>query len=214
MNLPDSICRHMLKLKTSAKSMTLKRHDYLYLESDAADTVYMLEQGMVMLTKLLSDGHEVGIILLSGHNIFGQCEVLSSSHREHQAVALTQTKVWAVNAQDFLKETMVSSAFAIDLARLQNERLRHAEHHIRSVAQDNVTKRLATILVELAQNHGCDSVNNPRIQPCPTHQDLATMVSSTRETVSTIMNRFRKETLISFDRKQINILKQDSLRQL
>ena len=203
----------MLKLKETAKPMTIKRHDYLYLEDEPADTVYILEQGMIMLTKLMPDGHEVGIIMLSGKNFFGHCEVLSSSQREHQAKALAECKLWAVNAQTFMQETSASSEFAMALARLQNERLRHVEQHIRAITQDNVAKRLTSTLLEIAQSTGCELEDEARINPCPTHQDLAVMVSSTRETVSAIMSKLRKQCFIEFDRKEIRILKKKELLQ-
>jgi len=108
MILPDSICQHMLKLRETASAMVVQRNSYIYLENNPADTVYMLEQGSVMLTKLLPDGHEVGIILLTGHNLFAHCEVISGTKREHQARALTTCKLWTVNAQTFLHETRTS----------------------------------------------------------------------------------------------------------
>jgi len=203
----------MLKLKETARPMAFKRHSYLYLENEAADTVYILEQGMIMLTKLLPDGREVGIIMLSGKNFFGHCEVLSCTQREHQAMALIPCKVWAINAQTFLQETKQSSEFALALARLQNERLRHVERHIHAITQDNVAKRLTTTLLEIAHSSGCTSKDDTRINPCPTHQDLAIMISSTRETVSAIMSKLRKANIIAFDRKEIRILNKDLLHQ-
>jgi len=203
----------MLKLKKTAKAVTIKRHHYLYLENDVAETVYILEQGMVMLTKLMPGGQEVGIIMLSGKNFFGHCEVLSASQREHQAMGLTECKLWAVNAQAFMREANASSEFAMALARLQNERLRHVEQHIRAITHDNVAKRLTTTLMEIAHSHGCEREDEALINPCPTHHDLAVMISSTRETVSTVMSQLRKQRIIDFDRKNIRILNKNLLLQ-
>lgn len=211
--LPQSICQHMLKLKETARPLSFNRHCYLYLESEPADTVYILEYGMIMLTKLLPNGQEVGIIMLTGKNFFGHCEVLSEANREHQAMALTECKIWAISAQAFLEQTKASSEFALALAKLQNERLRHVEQHIRAITQDNVSRRLTTTLLEIAVSNGCDSGKNASIKPCPTHQDLAVMIASTRETVSAIMSKLRKQNIIDFDRKEIRILNKELLVQ-
>lgn len=212
MIMPEAICDHMKELKKSASCVNLKRHSYLYFESDASDTVYMLEQGMVMLTKLLPDGQEVGIILLSGKNLFGHCEVLSQISREHQAMSLTECKLWAVPSHAFLEETQKSSQFALALARLQNERLRYVERHIFSITKNNVAERLTSTLLEIAHSTGCEGETSSSIKPCPTHQDLATMISSTRETVSAIMGKLRKQNIISFDRKELKIINEKSLQ--
>lgn len=213
MIIPDTICQHMLILKQRANCIDLKRHSYLYLENDASDTVYMIEKGMIMLTKLLPDGRELGIILLTGKNLFGHCEVLSNTPREHQAMALTQCRLWAVSAQTFLNETKQSSEFTLALARLQNERLRHVEKHISTISQGNVTKRLTATLLEIVHSAECGGETGSSIKPCPTHQDLATMISSTRETVSAIMGKLRKLDIIAFDRRELKILNQDLIRE-
>jgi CRP/FNR family transcriptional regulator len=210
-NIPHTVCQYMHKLKHRAKSICLKRHSYIYLEEEPSDTVYMLEQGMVMLTKLLPSGQEVGIILLSGNNLFGQCEVIGRTAREHQAKTLTPTKVWMLKSTTFLEEAEKSTDFAMALAKLQNERLRHVEKHIGSIYQSSVSMRLTTTLLEIAHSSGCRDSKGASIKPCPTHQDLATMVSSTRETVSVIMGKLRKRNIIIFDRSELRILSEQRL---
>ena len=211
--IPDSICQHMKKLKEKTSCRDVSRHTYLYLEEDASDSVYILEQGMIMLTKLMPNGAEIGIILLTGKNLFGHCEVIGNIKREHQAMALTQCKIRAVSAEDFTRETKKSNEFSLALARLQNERLRHVEKHLGAIFQSNVTKRLTTTLFEIAINNGCDEKSTASIKPCPTHQDLATMIASTRETVSSIMGKLRKQNIITFDRKELKIINADMLHQ-
>jgi len=165
-----------------------------------------------MLTKLLADGQEIGIISLAGKNLFGHCEVLSQIPREHQAMALTQCKLWAVHSQTFLEETEKSYELVLVLTRLQNDRLRHVERHIGRISQNNVTERLTATLLEIAHSTGCEGETNSSIKPCPTHQDLATMISSARETVSMIMGKPRKQNIILLDRKELKIVDEKSLQ--
>lgn len=186
--------------------MSLRRHEYLYLENEASDMVYILEHGMIMLTKLMPNGREVGIALLTGENFFGHCEILACTQREHQAMSLSPCIVWGISSKIFNEETSGSSEFNLALARLQNERLRHVEHHIHSITQDTVSKRLATTLLKITPDKKCEPEGCYCISPCPTHQDLAVMISSTRETVSMTMNKFRSENIIDFDRKTVKIL--------
>ena len=213
MIIPETICRYMIKLKNNASCVELKRHSYLYLESDPSETVYIIEQGMMMITKLLPDGQEVGIMLLSGINLLGHCEVLSNIKREHRAMALTQCKLWELDSQIFLNETHRSGEFSLALARLQNERLRQVEKHIGFISQNSVTERLTKTLLEIAHNTSSEGRVRTSITPCPTHQDLATMIASTRETVSVIMGKLRKQNIISFDRKELKIINEKSLQE-
>jgi len=209
--LSQSIFKTIQRLKSNADCINIKRRSYIYLEEDPSDNVYILEQGMVMLTKLLPNGQEVGIVLLAGENMFGQCEVLSHLRREHQAMALTTCKLRAVRSDYFLKETECSNKFSLELAKLQNERLRRVEKHIGIISQHNIAKRLSSTLLSIVDSAG--SVHNRLIiSPCPTHQDLAIMIASTRETVSTIMGKLRQKNIIDFNRQELRIINEASLQ--
>jgi CRP/FNR family transcriptional regulator len=73
---------------------------------------------------------------------------------------------------------------------------------------------LAALLLRLAEEYGEPHDQGIRLSLRLTHQDLAHMVGSTRETVTAFINRFRDERLITVDHRVLVILEHDRLRQI
>lgn len=85
-------------------------------------------------------------------------------------------------------------------------RLREAHQEIEDLALRDVPGRLASLLLRLAEGYGEEHDRGMRLSFRLTHQDLARMIGSTRETVTMTMNRFRDDSLISVDRRVLIIL--------
>ncbi len=211
---PDILAQFVRNNLSTAREENLQRHQYLYTEGDSADEIQFVENGLVMITKLMADGREVGIMLLSGNRMFGHCEVLSGISREYQAMALTNCNIWAVKGKNFLDEMASSSEFSMAVAKLQNEYIRQSERHISSISHGDVTSRLVNTLNDIVESMGQRERSHTYIRPCPTHHDLAIMISSTRETVSSIMGKLRKQNIIDFDRKELRIIDGNSLSEI
>lgn len=209
----DVITQFMRNNLSMTRELNLKRHQYIYAEGDSADEIYFIEDGLVMITKLMADGREVGIMLLSDNNMFGHCEVLSGINREYQAMALTNCKICAVKSKIFLNGMTDSNEFSMAIAQLQNENIRQSGRHISTISHCDVTSRLLNTLNDIVKSMGRKGSDHTYIRPCPTHQDLAIMIASTRETVSSIMGKLRKQKIIDFDRKELRISNEKSLEE-
>lgn len=147
----DILCQYVRNNLDSAHQIKLRRHQYLYSEGDSANEIYFVEEGLVMVTKLLAEGREVGIMLLSENNMLGHCEVLSGIDREYQATALTNCSIWAVKSKNFLNEMKNSIEFSMAIAQLQNENIRQSGRHISTISHCDVTSRLINTLNDIVK---------------------------------------------------------------
>lgn len=201
------------QLQDVAKPVDIKRHQYLYNVGDDADKVHFITSGLILLTRLMDDGREVGQILMTNFNMFSQCEILLNERkREHLAFALTDSRLWSVHASEFTRLIQNSADLALSLARLQSERLTSSLRKLNSMTSQHVSQRVADMLLYLCDTVGTREDKMFTLRPCPTHQDLAIMVASTRETVSAVMGRMRKDHLIDFKRNELQILDEPALR--
>jgi CRP/FNR family transcriptional regulator, cyclic AMP receptor protein len=82
------------------------------------------------------------------------------------------------------------------------------------LALRSVPARLAALLLRLAEEYGEPQDHGIRLSLRLTHQDVAHMVGSTRETITALINRFRDEGLITVDHRVLVILERDRLRQI
>src|SRR3712207_3273183 len=95
--------------------------------------------------------------------------------------------------------------FAAKLLSSFSERLRQSEAVIESLLDREVSARLATLLLHLAERFGESEGSGVVLNVRLTHQDLASMIVSTREAVSKVMSEFQRDGLIEVRNRRITI---------
>ncbi len=91
------------------------------------------------------------------------------------------------------------------MLEIVGRRLRDAEARLETLAFKNISARLAALLLRLQQNNCVDG---------QTHQDLAEMIGTYRETVTQMLNDFKSRGMIAIQRKRIEILDAPRLERL
>src|SRR3990172_7941202 len=94
---------------------------------------------------------------------------------------------------------------AMRVMKVLADRLKQAEETIESLAFRDVPERLALLLVRLAEAYGEPHGQGRRLALRFTHQDLASMIGATRETVTNVLTKFRDDGLIAIDERHIVI---------
>jgi CRP-like cAMP-binding protein len=196
-----------------ATTINLNRRSHFYHIGDQANEVYLVSEGLLLLSSLFEDGRELGQVILSHGCIFGEQEIINNTPRIHQAMALTDCKIYIVKELDFNYLINSSPEFSLYLAQIMSARLQRSELRLGYFASHNVAQRLAQLLLELADAAGGRDKSSLYLSPCPTHGELSNILVSTRETISLIMGEFRRKKMISFDRRQINFLNKSALAQ-
>ena len=92
-------------------------------------------------------------------------------------------------------------------------RLRKADERIESLALLDVTGRIAGILLQLTQEKGIPTSDGILIKTRPTHQELANMVGTTRETVTRIFKQLEQKNYITISGKNITICDPECFKQ-
>jgi len=206
--------RLMCRLKSLGYSREILRHETIYRLGDAPREVYLVDNGVVMLSSLLNDGRELGHCVISADGFFGETEILNDTPRMHSATVLKNGALWCICAEKF-KDLMQSSVdFSYELAKTMSQRLQRSEARVETLACFDVAQRLRYLLLELAETEGRSENNKLYLTPCPTHQDLATLIVSTRETVSTILGDLRRRKIIEFNRRELHILNKTALMEV
>jgi CRP/FNR family cyclic AMP-dependent transcriptional regulator len=149
--------------------------------------------GTLKVTKLLASGREILITILQTGSLWSDRAVLNGYWREVYIEAMESSDVHAIDNVAF--ETFL---------RERPERLTRFMQRISEQVSDaltllddfrgrDVASRLARVLVKFSQQYGVQTDVGVRIDLPVTHQDLANMIGTARETVSRNMARFRQK---------------------
>ena len=173
----------------------------IVFEDDPGDALYLVARGQVKVVLIGEDGREVILSVLGEGNFFGEMSLIDEKPRSATVIAMVDSIVLVLRREDFQARLRTSPEIAIALLRELSRRLRRADEKIGSLVLLDVNGRLADLILRLAEEEGGD-----RITKKLTHNVLAQMIGSSRETVSRTMRDFVERELVQVSRKEITIL--------
>lgn len=195
---------------------SVKKKEPIYLPGDLSRQVYLLKSGRVKISRITEDGREVTLALLRPGEIFGELEVLEETPRDTMAEALDDVELCIIQREDFLKILRAKPDLSIRLTKLIGFRLRNIESRIEELVFRDVPARLARLLMEMAKEFGKQEGEREgvRIGARLTHQEIANLIGSTRETVSATLGEFKRQGLLHLDGHSIRITHREKLARL
>jgi len=177
------------------------------------DLIYLVKAGRVKVSTFTPDGKEQILALLERGDVFGELTPAEAPVPTH-VEAFDHSVVCTLHRTLFEEILRHTPEIGVRVIRVLARRLRAAEQEIEDLALRSVPGRLAALLLRLGEEYGEPQDQGIRLSLRLTHQDLAHMVGSTRETVTALINRFRDEGLITVDHRVLVILDRDRLRQV
>lgn len=198
---PEQIAR----LEPLCRSRQFKRGEPVYLPSDAAEAAMVLAEGRVKIGSLTADGKQTILAFVDPGELFGELEALDGGPREEFAEAAEKSTVVLLPAsvlRDLLEQ---DPTLAMGVTKLIGLRRRRIERRLKSLLFRSNRQRLVSLLLELADQYGQTSTDPPgvRLGIKLSHQDMASVIGSTRETVTVVLGELQSEGLVSVGRRQI-----------
>ena len=185
---------------------TFARETVIILAEEEGDTLFIIKKGQVKVSIVSEEGREVILSLLGAGAVFGELSLLDGKPRSANVVATEDTELMTLRRPDFIqlisKTPQIATALLAELA----SRLRKTDRQIESLALLDVTSRISETLLQLASEQGIESEKNVVIRNRPTHQELANMSGTTRETVSRVLKQLESQGYIMSKGRQLIIL--------
>jgi CRP/FNR family transcriptional regulator len=167
----------------------------IFSKGDPANALYIVKDGRVRILSLSDKGTETIVHILKKGAIFGEL-LLSEEKRAFTAVAGTDAQV-TVLSKGSLEELLASvPTISNNFIRLLSKRLAKVERGVGDYGHTWSYHRLAKVLLQLCEEHGQETPKGTVIPLRLTHEDLANLIGTTRETVTTQMIRFRRMGLV------------------
>src|SRR5512139_4234495 len=174
----------------------------IFERGDPGDALYFVKDGLVKLASHSGRGTETILHLLPPGAIFGEL-ILSEERRAFTAVAGTDATVSVLPKERFVGLLTTVPAFAMNFIRLLSQRLAKVEKEHAGFGHTWSYHRLARVLLELGSEHGVRNPHGTAISLRITQEELANLIGTTRETVSTQMSRFRRMGLVRREGKTL-----------
>jgi CRP/FNR family transcriptional regulator/CRP/FNR family cyclic AMP-dependent transcriptional regulator len=160
-------------------------------EGLGGDYMYVLREGQVKVTKLSADGREKILELLEAGDFFGEMSLLDSGPRSATVKTMREARVLALSRNDFLSLLRRSPDLAMAVIQELTRRLRHVDEQASSLSFQRVKERTQGVLVRLAREEVEHS--ELRVTPPLTHQQIADMIGTSRETVTRVVKGLKQD---------------------
>ena len=145
---------------------------------------------------------------MSKNAVFGELSLLDGRPRSANVIAIEETQLVMLRRSDFLELITKTPSIAVALLAELASRLRKTDRQIEGLALLDVASRISDTLLQLAIEQGVDSDLGIVVENRPTHQELANMSGTTRETVSRVLKRLEKQEYLKSEGRKITILRE------
>ncbi|HTD36069.1 MAG TPA: Crp/Fnr family transcriptional regulator [Candidatus Limnocylindrales bacterium] len=165
----------------------MPRGTRVFDQGDTTRIVYMVKRGAVRIARETPDGKDVTVALLGAGDFFGEETLFDDRPRTTVAVVVEDALLCTVRADDLFALLSRDPALAINVAKVLTGRLDDARATMEDLAYARVGDRIVHLYRKLAAEHGAAVAGGTRVDLRLTHADVASLVGSTRETVSAEM---------------------------
>ena len=182
---------------------TADRGSLIYTPGETPDALFLLKSGNVRIYRLAEDGRKLVLATVGPGTAFGEMSLLGQSMTGSFAEAIDDCTVCVMSQVDIESLMEEHPAVAVRLVQLMSSRLRQAEDQLEQLAFRSVPARLGRLLLTLG--NASDEVEGH------SHQELADMIGTSRETVSRALVEFKAEGLVEIERRCVRLLNRAAL---
>ncbi len=176
---------------------------FIHEAGEPMGAVSFISEGRAKVYRMSAEGKQQTIVLLGPGDAFGEIGIVDTGSQDLYIEALTRVVLCRTTREAFLQLASRDPALAIRLAEAMGEKLQFAREQIADFAFRDVRGRVAHLLLTLLERErrlaGDDGVD--RFVPGLTHRELAELIGTRRESVTTALNALERDDLIRIDDK-------------
>jgi CRP/FNR family cyclic AMP-dependent transcriptional regulator len=193
---------------------TLPRGAKVFQEDEPSNGVFVICTGQVKLSCTSKEGKTLIFKIAMPGDVLGLGAVISGSRYEVTAETIEPTEIKSIRRDDFLSFIQKHGEASLHAAKALSEEYKAAFFDARRLAlSGSAAGRLASVLLDWGKAASCGKPEM-RFTMALTHEELANLVGSSRETVTRMLGRFKREKLIQMRGTSLLILSPDRPEQL
>lgn len=193
------------QLLALGETRSYNKGETIFHAGSPGEYVYILLDGRVKIYQLSSVGREVILWFCFPGELFGLAEILRSGRREVFAQSCCDGEILVIGQSAFtrfLQNCPLASTSVIDLLSC---RLRELGNVHLNVAVDDVTSRVVKLITRLGARYGKRIHDDIYLDIPITHQEMADMIGTSRQTVTEVLGKLRRQGILRVENRAIYI---------
>lgn len=190
---------------------TFKKGEYIYLPDELSDRIFFLTEGRVKIGSYGDSGKEITKAILSDGEVFGELALIGEGKRRDFAYAMEKTSACCITVEEMRGLLKDHNSLSLFLMRILGSRVLEMEQRLESLVFKDSRSRIVEFLIELVEKNGQRVGYEWVVRKFITHQEIANLTATSRQTVTTVLNELRNKELLTFNRKRLLVRDREAL---
>ena len=182
---------------------SFRRNQVIFLEEETGKYMYIVLAGKIKVTKTTPEGKETVLAIHQPGDFFGEMALLDGKTAPATVSAMEDCRVATVSGSDFQNYLMRNEKVVKQIIQVLCSRLRQVWAQVHSLSYSTADARIRGTLLQLSRRHGVPDARGIIIDLKITHQELAGMVGTSRETVSRTLAKLQRDGILQIDGRRI-----------
>lgn len=190
-------------IRAKAVRRTVERGTVIFFENEPGDALYIIEAGQVRIYRVAEDGREKTLTLLSAGDFFGEMALIDDAPRSAIAEATDPSVLLAIHKRDFQQLIYSKPQIAVSIIRGLSHRLRQTNDQLMEAVFLDVRSRMCRLLLDLDKEYGKEYESGRLLDIKLTHQELANMVGTSRESVTRVLTELQDIGALGYVKRRL-----------
>jgi CRP/FNR family transcriptional regulator, cyclic AMP receptor protein len=196
----------MDQLVDRTTAATAHKDQFIYFPEQPSTVIFFLKRGRVKIASMGEDGREVIKAILYPGEVFGELALAGEEKRRDSAIALDdEVDICAISVPEIERMMLENPNLNLAMTRLIGERMISIERRLEGLVFKDSRTRIIDLLKEMARKHGTAVGHETLLKHALTHQDIADLTATSRQTVTTVLNELRKQDRVHLERGRLLI---------
>ncbi|MDH3269475.1 MAG: Crp/Fnr family transcriptional regulator [Ignavibacteria bacterium] len=189
----------------------IAKNEYVYLPSDSSDKIFFINQGRIKIGSYADNGKEITKTIIGPGEVFGELAMIGETERRDYALALEDTEICAISTQEMKSLIKDHSSLSLFFMKMMGSKVIEMENRLESLVFKDSRSRIVEYLVESVKKRGQRVGYEWVVRNFITHQEIANLTATSRQTVTTVLNELRNCEILTFNRKRLLVRDLDKL---
>ena len=202
--------QEMDALAAAAPMKTYPAGALIYTPHQPLEALFILKRGRIRIFRISADGRALTTAIITPGTIFGEMVIVGQRMHDSFAEAMDEVVVCVMNQHDVRRLLLSDPRIAARISETLGRRIGQLEQRLSDAVFKSVPERIARTLTVMATSRPLARTSQVSL----THEQLAALAGSSRETTTKVLGDFAEQGLISLGRGRVTILRPEALHDL
>ncbi len=203
--------QQLQRIESRSRSKSFPTNSAVFLPTEDVEHVFLLTEGLLKVSHVTSEGKESILTFIEAGELFGELALFDGQARDEIVSTMKRSNVVMIPIAQMRQLIHERSDVALGITKLVGLRRQRIERRLKNLLFLSNRDRLVHLLLELAGQFGFASDEGIGLRVKLSHQELANLIGSTRETVTIILGQLNAEGSVSCGRRKIVLVRPEFL---